>query len=149
MKKSGIIQKHRVTPAKIHTIGMNNQWKSITMKTIYDNEMLLRSTLFPFVATIAQQFGDAQLHSVTLLSLYFFQFQHHKDYGWTTKSYVSEQIFIFMLYACTINFHYLYFTGSTFFFLSVFQVNKRYQIDSTTESSKMEWKMKAPLLPCE
>lgn len=52
------------------------------MKTIYDNEMLLRSTLFPFVATIAQQFGDAQLHSVTLLLYYFFfQFQHHKDYG--------------------------------------------------------------------
>lgn len=42
------------------------------MKTIYDNEMLLRSTLFPFVATIAQQFGDAQLHSVTLLLYYFF-----------------------------------------------------------------------------
>lgn len=120
VKKSEIIQKHQVTPAKIYTIGMNNQWKSITMKTIYDNEMLLRSTLFPFVASIAQLFRSAQLHSVTLLLLLllFFSISASEDYGWTTKSYVSEQIFIFMLYACTINFHYLYFTGSEFFFFS-------------------------------
>lgn len=36
-----------------------------------------------------------------------------------------------------------------FFFLSVYQVNKRYQINNNTESSEMEWKMKAPLLPCK
>lgn len=85
------------------------------MKTIYDNEMLLRSTLFPFVATIAQQFGDAQHHSVTLLLLYFFSISASQGL-WMNNEIICVRANIYIHVVCM----YYQLSLSLFYWIHIF-----------------------------